>query len=447
MGAFCSTNIQPISCNAPNALEKSPSQTPRTRRLPSVKTDARTHNPPAVTTDYQKYRMVRSSRSSTGGMDEWTTADALDALIDARVGPASTTGPAATPSDYEKQRQELRERDRSLGFEHTLASAASPKEQRVDGILQDLKSHDHENVYAADAEREGFGGQRHPRFAGDHFLSNKALIEKSKVFRIARKLPKGAHLHIHFNACLLPDVLLDLAATMPHMYITSDIPLVSETSLSRSRIQFSIMAQTSSTDDLFSAAYQGREGAMRFDEFLAKFPSSFDGRDAMAWLRRRLVFGEEEAHGLLQTVDGAWQEFNTRTQMMKGLFNYETAYRKYTRRCLEDFVADNIQYAEIRPNFMETNQVWKDDGSAKMDNVQIMQMIIEEYESFQAEAEAKMGCYFGGMKIIYCCPRSYPRDKVANGLRQCLEFKLRWPQWIAGKWEQFWRFWMMVNRC
>jgi adenosine deaminase CECR1 len=43
--------------------------------------------------------------------------------------------------------------------------------------------------------------------------------------------------------------------------------------------------------------------------------------------------------------------------MMAGLFNYEHAYRKYTRLLLDSFQAQNIQYAEIRPNFMEKNQV------------------------------------------------------------------------------------------
>ncbi|KAF3761440.1 Metallo-dependent hydrolase [Cryphonectria parasitica EP155] len=81
---------------------------------------------------------------------------------------------------------------------------------------------------------------------------------------------------------------------------------------------------------------------------------------------------------------------------------------------------------------MDTNQVWMDDGSSKIDNIGIMKMIIDEYEKFQAEAKRKPGAYFGGLKIIYCCPRSYPKDKVANGLKQCLEFKKRWPQWIAG---------------
>lgn len=43
--------------------------------------------------------------------------------------------------------------------------------------------------------------------------------------------------------------------------------------------------------------------------------------------------------------------------MMKGLFNYEHAYRRYTRLLLQELYDENIMYAEIRPNFMNSNQV------------------------------------------------------------------------------------------
>jgi adenosine deaminase CECR1 len=117
---------------------------------------------------------------------------------------------------------------------------------------------------------------------------------------------------------------------------------------------------------------------------------------------------------------------------MKGLFNYETAYRKYTRECLHAFVEDNIQYAEIRPNFMQTNQIWKDDGKSQLSNADTINIIIQEYEKFQAEL-AESGQYFGGLKIIYCTPRSFLQGPVRDSLAECLEFKQRWPQWIAGK--------------
>lgn len=128
----------------------------------------------------------------------------------------------------------------------------------------------------------------------------------------------------------------------------------------------------------------------------------------------------------------AWEKFNGRTKMMKGLFNYESAYRKYTRLCLEDFMKDNIQYAEIRPNFMTSNQLYYDDGTGPIDNWGIMKIIIDEVERFQAEL-VSCNKFFGGLKVIYCTPRSFAPKSVKAALDECIEFKKRWPQWIAGK--------------
>ncbi|KAJ4393581.1 hypothetical protein N0V93_002794 [Gnomoniopsis smithogilvyi] len=369
---------------------------------------------------------------------EWTVVDALDDTIDVifkaneNIPDQSVPIPARTPEDeYEAQRDELRKREEALDFTHKFASTASAKEKEVNKILQAAKKNDCEEIFGKAPKCEGFNGQQHSRFPGDHFLSNKDLIDKCDVYKIAQKAPKGAHLHIHFNACLKPKVLLDIAKDMEHMYITSDLPLTDAKdyhNLKRAKIQFSIMANPETMGNLFEPSYSNR-GAQNFKEFLHQYSEKLPGRtvDAMTWLQEKLVFSEKEAHNELQTVGGAWEEFNTRTQMMKGLFNYETAYRTYTRKCLEDFMADNIQYAEIRPNFMDTNQVWKDDGSSKIDNNGIMNMIIEEVQKFQETTKG-----FGGLKIIYCCPRSFSQEKVAYGLRECLEFKKKWPQWIAG---------------
>lgn len=173
-----------------------------------------------------------------------------------------------------------------------------------------------------------------------------------------------------------------------------------------------------------------------------------------------------------------WEKFNGRTRMMKGLFNYETAFREYTRDCLEEFVRENVQYAEIRPNFMKSNQIWTDDGKEKISNEGTVKIIIEEYEKFMKArgamsqdgrmvenrplnqrypASAPMNhstlqkkksvidgqtrrnkprqtprLIFGGLKIIYCTPRSFPKQEVKDMLAECLEFKKRWPEYIAG---------------
>ncbi|TQS32251.1 hypothetical protein Golomagni_07440, partial [Golovinomyces magnicellulatus] len=221
---------------------------------------------------------------------------------------------------------------------------------------------------------------------------------------------------------------------MDRMFITSDVPLTPDddyTNYRQCELQFSILPlEMEQPGNIFSPTYQTRQ-TMRFRDFLTQFQTHFRSQSVDEWLSDKLVFNVEEAHGVHQTAHGAWEKFNGRTRMLKGLFNYETAYREYTRECLRDFVEDGIQYAEIRPNFMMSNQLFRDDGKDMIDNAGIMEVIIEEVEAFQKETISK-GQYFGGLKVIYCTPRSMPEDKVAEALDECIQFKKRWPGWIAG---------------
>lgn len=81
---------------------------------------------------------------------------------------------------------------------------------------------------------------------------------------------------------------------------------------------------------------------------------------------------------------------------------------------------------------MSTNQVWKDDGSGRIDNDGIMNMIIDEYEAFQRDHQDRI---FKGLKVIYCTPRSFSEEEVRKALDECLRFKQdkRFSSYIAGK--------------
>ncbi|KAF9876330.1 putative adenosine/AMP deaminase [Colletotrichum karsti] len=393
--------------------------------------------------------------------------------------------------DYMARRADMQHREAAISFDFRRTVLASEKERKANEILQNLKKSDNDKVYAAQnaaddkdgKTRRGWGGQKHERYAGDHFLSNVDLIPETDLYKVARKMPKGAHLHIHFNSCLEPTVLLNIAKDMDRMFIMSDKPLneplapanagtasteeaanagkasteeaanLANLALDSCEIKFQIMSAEDETDkkkeaaeankkaknnknaddeaneelyNLFSPTYASW-GPMKYTEFLKQFKKTYE-KDPEKWLVSKLVFHEEEVHNHLQTVQGIWAKFDGRTRMMKGLFNYEEAYRAYTRALLENFVKENIQYAEIRPNFMDTNQVWTNDGLGQFKNDDIMEIIIKEYEAFQKETNG----YFGGMKVIYCTPRSFSTEKVQAALNECLEFKDRWPQWIAG---------------
>ncbi|KAF4122080.1 adenosine deaminase CECR1 [Geosmithia morbida] len=359
----------------------------------------------------------------------------------------------AAVEEYFSARDRLAGREGDLAFDGRCRGRASSLERRVDAIVQRLRLRDSETIYGA-APRVGDRlGQLHRRFAGDHYLSNVDLIDRTAVLDVARRMPKGAHLHIHFNACLDPRVLLDIAKGMERMFITSDLPLVpadggdgdGRSSFDLCEIRFSICCQAmEEPGDIFAADYRPRQ-TMKFSEFRDRFHRHYDGSKTVDdWLADKLVFHDDEAHNLYQTAAGAWERFNIRTRMMKGLFNYETAYRRYTRLCLEDLARDNIQYAEIRPNFMASNQLYVDDGTSLIDNWGIMDLIIQETQRFLAEQAAERGGpsssepdggragSFAGLKVIYCTPRSLSREQVGAALDECLRFKLRWPRWVAG---------------
>ncbi|KIH95277.1 cecr1 family adenosine deaminase [Sporothrix brasiliensis 5110] len=355
---------------------------------------------------------------------------------------------------YNVKRHRVADDEAAYAFDHACRVNATQAERLANDVLLRLKKEDQELVFDGAGLQMGYGSQEHAHFAGDHYLTNVPLIQKTKVLQAARKMPKGAHLHIHYNACLAPTVLLGLAAKMDRMFIMSSKKLLfgkedqetgkmdgsmDDSNFFLSAISFSILApEKERPGNLFSDEYKENQ-TMPFRQFLAEFPADKIGKSAMDWLAHKLVFSAEETYDIPQTAAGAWQRFNDRTKMMKGLFNYETAYREYTKLFLQDLLDDNIQYAEIRPNFMTNNQLWNDEGTKQVDNAGIVTIITDACDEFVARnaANFKAGVAgakknFDGIKIIYCTPRSFQRTQVRAALAECIEFKKRWPQYIAG---------------
>ncbi|KAH6953695.1 hypothetical protein BKA56DRAFT_681888 [Ilyonectria sp. MPI-CAGE-AT-0026] len=106
-------------------------------------------------------------------------------------------------------------------------------------------------------------------------LVDAGILPWVEWFDVARHMPKGAHLHIHFNACLAPNVPLNIAKGMERMFITSNIPLVPDNDFANydcCEIQFSLMSsEKEKPGDLFSSAYEPHQ-TMAFQQFLKIFP-------------------------------------------------------------------------------------------------------------------------------------------------------------------------------
>ncbi|KAI2464786.1 Metallo-dependent hydrolase [Annulohypoxylon bovei var. microspora] len=444
-----------------------------------------------------------------------------------------------------------------LDFQNDMMIHASSEEQAANDVLLQKRQADDKHFYNVDEQSQSHG-------AANHFTRNVRIIEQTQLLKTARHMPKGAHLHLHFNSTLLPKFLLDIAKDMPNMYISSAThKLRSKSDFDSCEIVFTLqdfrkvkglnedLSYQGDGDSTFMQDYADiftadAEGPVLFDEnyeprqpmryqyFRAEWDHQRKVRQSLAsqsgkqtsscdselwtmdmdcddWLISKLIFSQKEIDLIFDTVDNpsdqtleqeteeekqkrqqqaeeakwskdieldfhnspykdvrqratrAWEKFNGRTRMMKGLFNYEKAFRAYTRECLKEFVKENVQYAEIRPNFMKSNQVLRDNGVGSVNNFGLMEIIVEEYENFmkdigdmdkngQIKENRKLDPQgkpvysnnsgiplgngyspsLGGMKVIYCTPRSFPKPMVKEALGECIQMKKRWPQYIAG---------------
>ncbi|KAF4637969.1 hypothetical protein G7Y89_g121 [Cudoniella acicularis] len=353
------------------------------------------------------------------------------------------------PVAYNHARAELQTIERSRAFDAEEIAGASKIERDAAALVRRIRNYDYDNTYGKSHDAHG-----HPtgkRTQGEHFLGNVDLINKTQLMKVAKRMPKGAHLHIHFNSCLPAKFLIQQARDIDAMYIRSTLPLTSQANLDASRISFMVMTYREATHvkeahgkehkvglgDVFHPNYVCNRW-MRYKQFQEQFELDVGNGEilegtsgAETWLERKMVISEEEAHGTHQTSRGIWEKFNYRTQMMKGLFAYESAYRAYTRACIRDFVADSIQYAEVRPNFMSTNSLKTDDGTSSIGNEGILKIIDDELK-MTLEQLQKEGKYFGGMKVIYCTPRSFKRDQIKDALDECLELKKKYKTLLCG---------------
>ena len=187
--------------------------------------------------------------NDTAKVEQWESklARCLD-LFD-RDGSAASEKSALYNAQFAADRDALAERELRL-FNPAMSSSNgwedSDKDKEVEAAraLQTLKEWDEKRI-ARLPPRDGYQGQKHARFVGDHFLTNAEWIRsESWVFKAAQEMPKGAHLHVHFNSCLRENFLLDLAMEddqLRHMYIKSKCPLSSPEGFQEREIQFSML--------------------------------------------------------------------------------------------------------------------------------------------------------------------------------------------------------------
>ena len=184
---------------------------------------------------------------------------------------------------------------------------ASAAELEASKIIWTIREYEREALYG-DRASETLPGP-FTRDMGGQFLTNINRIERSKIFYIAKQMPKGSHLHLHFNAELHPKKAVERARDLDTMFVRSTRPLLKQSDFQETEMVFDVLPANTDCADIFTENYNpefkaaGSKPWMKWKTFIDRFSVVYDG-DPETWISGKMVLSEGETYGMHQTLNG-----------------------------------------------------------------------------------------------------------------------------------------------
>lgn len=183
---------------------------------------------------------------------------------------------------------------------------------------------------------------------GMMFTHAKGIMEKTKLWQIVRKMPKGALLHAHLDAMVEFDFVFDVLLSTPGMHIAcTSGHLASEAARSDALFEFKFFKSEQGSDSNIWSEDCKLSTFVLLTKAAETFPGG--GRPAFVrWLKSRVTVSQidsvEQHHG----VDHIWRRFERCFLVINSILHYEPILRAFLHRLMSLFYADGIYWAEIR---------------------------------------------------------------------------------------------------
>ncbi|XP_026490761.2 adenosine deaminase 2-like [Vanessa tameamea] len=216
--------------------------------------------------------------------------------------------------DYNAERANLLEQEFGLQVGGNIK--LSDKENSANNVLMRYKRQEVD---------ESFQNPKYFNFSR-HYFTYKNDIEKSKVYHIIRKMPKGAALHVHSSLMLSAERLLALTYE-DHLYACfADDDL---------KLHFSanVPQRPCHTKwQLLSVLRNETEDIVSFDENIKK----------------HFTLYSQNEKDLKFDINYVWERFNKVCRTIKDLIAYRPVREKFFYEALKEFYNDKIMYIELR---------------------------------------------------------------------------------------------------
>lgn len=175
-------------------------------------------------------------------------------------------------------------------------------------------------------------------------------MERTKLWKIVQRMPKGALLHAHLDAMVDVDFLLERALATDGIHIQASEPLSTPAALETVSVTFRFMKSSPRADQpLWSSQYQPST-FVPLPAAANSFPSG--GRPGfLAWLRTRCTITPHESLNHHQGPNAVWRKFRSVFPILGSIMFYEPIYRASLQKMLQDLAGDGVRWVDFRLAF------------------------------------------------------------------------------------------------
>lgn len=247
----------------------------------------------------------------------------------------------------------------------------------------------------------------HDIYPGMMFMLAKERLEKSKLWKILRRMPKGALLHCHLEAMVDLDWLFEEVLETEGMCILAEKGLSTERDRSTTPFFFDYTKERAAADvSIWTEEYKGNTH-VPVTAAASDYPE--DGRDGFkAWVKSRCIITPEESLKHHLGPNHIWRKFASTFDVLASALFYEPIFRKFVRRMCQQLLDDGVQWVDLRSAF---NIPYTRTGAEKPDEDfhEMIRVLGEEIDSFKASEEGKD---FWGARVIWTTIRSFDTQGI-----------------------------------
>ena len=242
------------------------------------------------------------------------------------------------------------------------------------------------------------------------FLLAKDRMEKSKLWKIVSKMPKGALLHCHLEAMVDPDWALEEAFKLKGVCITSQESLGSAEARLKARFSFTWSKTATNEVSIWADKYKP-DKPIPITAAADNFPEG--GRKGfIEWVRSRTTITAEEHLKHHEGPNEAWRKFMSCFPILGSLIFYEPIYRKFIRKMCKQLLDDGVYWVDIRSAFLIPYRCTEQDEFDK-DAFNMLAHMEDEIKAFKNSEEGKG---FWGGRMIWTTIRHFEKQEVVASM-------------------------------